>query len=78
MSTITFTFFGSTFPETGTFSIDLSNFRGVNNVVTGVTYDHGNFFQGDFSHVTFDGTTAVFTGTTTGSGFNAIGGTKSC
>jgi hypothetical protein len=26
--------------------------------------------------VTFDGTTAVFTGSTSGSGFNAIGGTS--
>jgi hypothetical protein len=77
-STITFTFFGSTDTETGTFSIDLSNFRGVNSIVTAVTYDHGNFEngEGDFSHVTFNGTTAVFTGSVTNNDFNAINGTS--
>ena len=45
--------------------------------VTGVSYVSGNFLggEGDFSKVTFDGTDAVFTGST-GTEFDALGGTS--
>ena len=45
--------------------------------VTGVSYVSGNFLggAGDFSKVTFNGTDAVFTGST-GTDFNALGGTS--
>ena len=71
---ITFTFFGSTDPVPGTFAIQLGNFSTVDGeVITGVTYNAGNFAAGDFTSVTFDGVNALFTGSTA-SGFNAIGG----
>ena len=72
---ITFTFFGSTIPVSGTFAIQLGNFSTVDGeVITGVTYNAGNFADGNFTSVTFDGVNAVFTGSTA-SGFDAIGGT---
>ncbi len=72
---ITFTFFGSTDFAVGTFSIQLGNFSTVDGeVITGVSYNSGNLFQGDFTNVTFDGVNAIFTGSTA-SVFNAIGGT---
>ena len=71
-STITFTFFGSTSGAgPGTFSIDLGNFTG--DPITSVTYGAGNLQQGDFSSVTWDGTHAIFTGSTGGE-YGAIGG----
>ena len=71
---IAFTFFGSTNPVLGTFSIQLGNFSTVDGeVITGVTYNAGNFATGDFSSVTWDGVKAIFTGSTA-NGFNAIGG----
>ena len=71
---ITFTFFGSTNSVSGTFGITLGNFSTVDGeVITGVTYNSGNFANGNFTSVTWDGVNAIFTGSTA-SGFNAIGG----
>ena len=72
---ITFTFFGSTSGAgPGTFVIALGNFATTDgSVVTNVTYNSGNLFEGDFSSVTFVGGTATFTGSTGGE-FDAIGG----
>jgi hypothetical protein len=67
--TITFTFFGVTAAGgPGTFSIDLGNFVTTDGEkVTAVSYGSGNFVGGfgDFSKVTFNGTDAVFEGSTT-------------
>ena len=72
--TITFTFFGSTNTFTGTFTIDLGNFVTVDGeAITGVSYVSGNLNNGNFTSVTFDGTDADFTGSTT-NGFSALGG----
>ena len=75
LDTITFIFFGSTIGAgPGTFAIDLGNFQTLDGeVITGVSYVSGNLLQGDFSSVAFNGTDAVFTGST-GSAYNAIGG----
>jgi hypothetical protein len=74
-STITFTFFGSTAGAgPGSFLIDLSNFATTDGErITGITYSSGNFTTGDFSSVSFNGTTAVFTGSTA-TDYNALGG----
>lgn len=48
LSTITFTFFGSTRPTDGSFSIDLGGFVIPDgDVITGVTYASGNLIAGD-------------------------------
>jgi hypothetical protein len=72
--TITFSFFGSTSGGgPGTFSIDLGNFVTTDGEkVTAVSYASGNFLEGDFSKVTFNGTDAVFEGSTNGI-YNAQG-----
>ena len=73
---ITFTFFGSTNTISGTFSIHLGDFVTVDGeAITGVSYASGNLFNGNFTSVTFNGTDAVFTGSTA-NGFNAIGGSS--
>jgi hypothetical protein len=76
LSEIAFTFFGSTAGAgPGSFSIDLSDFVTTDHErITAITHSSGNLFQGDFTNVTWNGTTAVFTGST-GSEYNAIGGT---
>lgn len=72
--TITFTFFGSTGPATGSFVIDLGNFHTLDGeVVTGVSFASGNLGVGDFTSVSFNGTDAIFTGTPSGN-YNASGG----
>jgi hypothetical protein len=74
MSDITFSFFGSSGGGPGTFSIDLSNFVTTDHErITAITHTSGNLVAGDFTNVTWNGTTAVFTGST-GSDYNAIGG----
>lgn len=79
LDTITFTFFGSTAGAgPGSFDIDLGNFATLDGEkIAGVSYVSGNFLggEGDFSKVAFDGTDAVFTGST-GSDFDALGGTS--
>jgi hypothetical protein len=74
LSTITFTFFGSTAGATGTFAIDLGDFATTDgSTIASVIYSSGNLGGGDFTSVMWDGTNALFTGTTAAD-FNAIGG----
>jgi hypothetical protein len=76
-ATITFSFTGSTGGEADPFDVQLSNFVTVDGEqITGITYDTGNFNEGNFSTVTWDGTTADFSGTpgADGSVYNAIDG----
>jgi hypothetical protein len=74
-ATITFAFFGSTDDSTGTFAVDLGGWSLLGGEhITGVTYASGNLNTGDFTSVSFNGHDAIFTGTSTGLGFNAIGG----
>ena len=68
LSTITFTFFGSTFDEfsdpIGTFVINLGNFATTDgSTIANVTYSSGNLEHGDFTSVIWNGTNALFTGT---------------
>ncbi|HEX5282857.1 MAG TPA: PEP-CTERM sorting domain-containing protein [Bryocella sp.] len=73
LSTITFTFFGSTAGASGSFSIDLSNFvLPDHDQITGVTFASGSMAGGSES-VSWNGTDAIFTGSSA-SDFNAIGG----
>lgn len=74
-STITFTFFGSTDGAgPGTFSIDLSNFVTTDGEhITGITYGSGNLAGGDFTSVSWNGSEAIFTGSTS-TDYNAVGG----
>jgi hypothetical protein len=67
LDTITFTFFGATESASGpgTFAIRLGNFTTTDGeTVTGLAYNSGNLSFGDFSSVSFDGTHAIFTGST--------------
>ena len=74
LSTITFTFFGSTAGATGTFAINLGNFVTTDgSTIANVTYSAGNLLLGDFTSVSWDGTNALFTGTSV-SEFSALGG----
>ena len=75
LDTIQFNFFGSTIGAgPGSFNVDLGNFNTVDGeVVTAVTYASGNLIEGNFTSVSFDGTTAIFTGTTS-TDYNAPGG----
>jgi hypothetical protein len=58
----------------GTFSIDLGNFvLPDGDTITNVTYASGNLVSGNFSSVSWNGTDAVFTGSTA-SDYSAIGG----
>jgi hypothetical protein len=71
-STITFLFFGSTDGAgPGSFSLSLSNFTG--DPITSITYGGGNLQEGDFSSVTWNGTTATFTGSADFD-YSALGG----
>jgi hypothetical protein len=74
-STLTFIFFGSTDGAgPGTFAITLGNFALLGGgVITNVAYNSGNLFQGDFSSVAWNGTDALFTGST-GGDYDAVGG----
>lgn len=72
LSTITFTFFGSTNSATGSFSIDLGHFVTLDgDQISNITFASGNMVG--FSSVNWNGTDAIFTGITA-SGFNAIDG----
>jgi hypothetical protein len=74
LSTITFTFFGSTSGALGTFALDFGNFVTTDgSTIANVTYSSGNLSGGDFTSVVWDGTNALFTGSTAGD-FDAIGG----
>ena len=75
LDTITFSFFGSTAGAgPGTFVIDLGNFVTTDGeTITGVTYASGNLFEGSFTSVSWNGTHAIFTGSTS-SDYDAIGG----
>ncbi len=73
MSTITFLFFGNGGGMgPGEFSINLSNFMG-GDTITNVTYASGNLQEGDFTTVSWEGTSATFTGSS-GIGYAAAGG----
>jgi hypothetical protein len=77
LDTITFNFAGSTNSVSGTFVIDLGNFKTVDGeVIEAVSHVSGNFIgrNGNFSSVSFNGTDAIFTGSTS-SFFDALGGT---
>jgi hypothetical protein len=77
VDTITFTFFGSTFlAGPGTFDVHLGHFTTLDGeVVKAVSHVSGELAEGDFSNVTFNGTDAVFTGSTS-IDYNALGGTS--
>lgn len=77
LDTITFQFFGSTAGAgPGTFKIDLGNFVTLDGeTITNVTHASGNLFSGDFTSVSWNGTDAVFTGSTS-SDFDAVGGVR--
>jgi hypothetical protein len=71
---IAFIFFGSTDSAPGSFTIDLGDFVTTDHEkITNVTYSSGNLSSGDFSSVSWNGTDALFTGSTTGA-YDAIGG----
>ncbi|SRR6266404_4000632 len=74
LDTITFSYFGSTAGAgPGSFSIDLGNFVTTNGeAITGVTLASGSL-GGATTSVTFNGTDAIFTETTS-TNYNAIGG----
>jgi hypothetical protein len=76
LDTITFTFFGSTAGAgPGSFSIDLGHFVTTDSEqVTGVSFGSGSL-GGASSSVTFNSTDVIFT-FTTGTNYNAIGGTS--
>src|SRR5262249_49997043 len=70
LSQITFHFAGSTFSADGSFSVLLSDFANPGSMVTGVAFSSGNIGPNDFGFgVTWDGTTATFTGTPIGNYF---------
>jgi hypothetical protein len=74
-STIKFTFFGSTSGAgPGSFSINLSNLTG-GDPITSITHGSGNLVGGEFTSVTWDGSHAVFTGSTFGD-YIALGGAE--
>ena len=74
LSTITYTFFGSTDGATGTFAINLGNFATIDgSTIANVSYASGNLALGNFSSVVWDGTNALFTGSS-GPEFSAVGG----
>ena len=78
LDTITFSFAGSTDSVSGSFSIDLGNFKTLDGeVIKAVSYVSGNFLggNGNFSSVSFNGTDAKFTGSTS-TFFDALGGTS--
>jgi len=67
MDTITFHIAGSTFGATGSFVIDLSNFKTLDGeVIEAVSHASGNLGTGDFSAVSFSGGDIKFTGTPNG------------
>lgn len=73
LSTITFTFFGSTAGASGSFSVDLSNFVVPDHdQITGITFASGSMAGGSES-VSWNGTDAIFTGISAND-FDAIGG----
>ena len=75
LSTITFFFAGSTDGAgPGTFVIDLSNCAlPGGDTISSIAHFSGNIPGGDFTNVSWDGFTALFTGST-GTDYNAIGG----
>jgi len=67
---VSFTFFGSTFGENGSFTINLTN---LNNAITGVTLASGSLMDGTFGLSGSTANSLSFTGSTTTS-FSALGG----
>jgi len=65
LSQITFQFAGSTLSADGSFSVSLSDFANPGSTITNVAFSSGNIdSSNDFVFgVTWDGTTATFTGT---------------
>jgi len=77
LDTITFNFAGSTDSVSGTFVIDLGHFKTVDGeVIKAISHVSGNFIggNGNFSSVSFNGTDAIFTGSTS-TFFDALEGT---
>jgi PEP-CTERM motif len=74
--TITFSFFGSTTAAAAAFDVQLGNFVTTDGEqVTNVTYASGNFADGNFTSVAWNGTTADFSGTPGVDGaYSALGG----
>lgn len=65
---IDFHFLGNSDLVGGQFTIDLGNFVTTDgSAITDVTYDSGNLELGDFSNVVWNGSDAIFTGTSGGS-----------
>jgi hypothetical protein len=63
---IKFTFFGSTSFGAGMFDIDLSSFQTTDgDKITNIIWQGGLLSTGNFDTVSFNGTSAVFTGSTT-------------
>lgn len=67
---VSFTFFGSTVGENGSFTINLTNF---NNAITGVTLASGSLIDGTFGLSSSTAHSISFTGSTT-TDFDAVGG----
>ena len=71
---INFFFQGFAAGAPGSFTIELGDFVTTDGeTITGITYKSGTLFSGSFSSVTWDGTDAVFTGSSAGS-YIAFGG----
>lgn len=69
-TSVQFYFVGSTVSENGTFTIDLTGFG---NRITGVTYGSGSLLAGSLGLTSFDGSSMLFTGSTS-TLFYAVGG----
>ncbi len=68
---VSFTFYGSTDPVAGTFSIQISGFT---TAINSVTFNSGALTYGTFALASFTSNSMTFTGTSSGSGFSALGG----
>jgi hypothetical protein len=68
---VSFTFFGSTTAESGSFTINLTNFTGA--PITGVSLVSGSLIDGSFAVSGFTANSISFTGATT-TDFNGVGG----
>lgn len=71
-SAVSFNFGGSTFGSTGTFVLELSGF---DTTITGVSLVSGTLATGSFVFTSSDADSMTFTGTASGDGFGALGGT---
>jgi hypothetical protein len=71
-SQIIFNFSGSTFPATGTFVLNLTNFFPA--TITNVSFRSGSLSSGSFALTSFTSNSIVFTGSTNSATFSAVGG----